>query len=277
MKKKSSSINTEKNSLSRRKSKNESEGRDFLCDICHKSYLSNPALYTHKKLKHEKNKQPSKGRGRPKKDQNEDIIEKNRYNPINITFFAKKERTGKTSSKDIDMCIDKAFIELYSADNIKRNQSRMIKSYKSIEDHPFLDIFKKDKHDIYKTVININEIIDKIFIDYLNKMSRFCNPDYYAVLIEFVTLFREYLNIINKNLDNNEDNIEYTKIKDGQEIPNFSNSFINQFLFPKGYDNDFSFSKDEAIDLVQNICYWLYDNNYTPYIISLKNGGVKQI
>ena len=42
-------------------------------------------------------------------------------------------------------------------------------------------------------------VIDTVFIDYLNKMSNFCNPEYFVQLIKFVTLFREYLNIININ------------------------------------------------------------------------------
>ena len=88
MKKKSGSINDENNpNISRRRSRNQVEGRTHTCPTCLKSYLSYPALYTHRKLKHMGNNNTGRGRGRPKKDQNENIIEKNRYNPINITFF----------------------------------------------------------------------------------------------------------------------------------------------------------------------------------------------
>ena len=267
MKKKTEALNNEKApNLTRRKSKHEEEGRTYLCELCQKSYLSYPALYTHKKLKHENSNNQGRGRGRPKKDQNEDIIEKNRYNPINITFFAKEGRTGKTSSKDIDNCIKSAFLSLYSSEYSNRNNSRNMKNYKSLEEHSFLDKFRKDNHDIYKNVIDIHEVIDKVFINYLNKMSEFCNPIYFTELIKFVTLFREYLNIINKK----ENNFEYTEIKDAENVPNYCNKFINKFLYPNGNDTDFSFLKDDSIDLIQNICYWLYDNNFTSYKISLK-------
>ena len=129
-----------------------------------------------------------------------------------------------------------------------------------------------DNHDIYKNVINIHETIDKIFIDYLNKMSVFCDKKYFTELIKFVTLFREYINIMNRRIDNKNNNQEYTDINDAENIANYSNGFINKFLYPKGEDNDFfSFVKDESIDLVQNICYWMYDNNFTPYKIILKD------
>jgi len=265
--KKHESLNNEKNpGLTRRKSKNEPEGRTYLCELCNKAYLSYPALYTHKKLKHENTNNGGRGRGRPKKDQNEDIIEKNRYNPINITFFAKEGRTGKTSLKDIDNCIDLAFSSIYNNSDLNRNKSRNMKIYKSIEENSFLDKFKKDNHDLYKNVIDIHEIIDKVFINYLNKMSEFCNPAYFTELIKFVTLFREYLNIVNKKINNK----EYTEIKDAENVPNYCNKFINKFLFPNGDDSDFSFLKEDSIDLIQNICYWMYDNNYTYYKISLK-------
>ena len=255
----------------RRRSKNETEGRDFFCEICNKSYLSYPALYTHHKIKHEtNNKNLGRGRGRPKKEQNENIIEKNRYNPINITFFAKEERTGKTSLSEINNCIESSFYEIYHEYNQKKKEIRNMKNYNSVEEHPFLNKLKKDNHDIHKNVINMHEIIDTVFIDYLNKMSTFCNPEYYVKLIKFVTLFREHINIINRKINNNLEDKDYTEVNDAENVPNYCNTFINQFLYLKGNDNDYSFQKEESIDLIQNICYWMYDNNFTSLKICLK-------
>ena len=247
----------------KRRSKSEIEGRTFSCEQCQKKYLSYPALYTHKKLKHEKNNEQNRKKGRPKKNQNEDIIEKNKYNPVNITFFAKEERTGKTSYNEINSCIDDVFIELYVEDEIA------LKKYNSLEEHPFLNKFKNDNHDIYKNAINMHETTDKVFIDYLNKMSAFCNKKYFVKLIKFLTLFRECINNINDNNDL-EGNKEYTEINDAEKIPYFSNKFLN-FLFPEGIEKNFEFTKEESIDLIQNICYWMYDNNFTSSYIILKN------
>ena len=143
--------------------------------------------------------------------------------------------------------------------------------YKTLEEHPFLNKFKNDSHDIYKNVINLHEVIDKVLIDYLNKMSTFCSPEYYIELIKFVTLFREHINIINRKTKNKKENNEFTELNDAETLPNYCNSFINKFLYPKGNDNDFNLSKDESIDLIQNICYWIFDNNFTSSKIFLKN------
>ena len=60
----------------KRRSKNDTDGRDYQCQFCEKKYLSYPALYTHIKTKHStgKNGEPlpalnsGRGRGRPKKN-----------------------------------------------------------------------------------------------------------------------------------------------------------------------------------------------------------------
>ena len=53
-----------------RRSKNEQEGRIYQCEICEKSYLSQPALNNHKKNKHQElyANVEKRGRGRPRKN-----------------------------------------------------------------------------------------------------------------------------------------------------------------------------------------------------------------
>lgn len=61
---------------SKRRSKNDVDGRDHKCKFCDKTYLSYPALYTHMKQKHSKGpdgeqRNPptsGRGRGRPRKN-----------------------------------------------------------------------------------------------------------------------------------------------------------------------------------------------------------------
>ncbi|MCQ2820866.1 MAG: hypothetical protein MJ252_26710 [archaeon] len=54
-----------------RRSKNDTEGRTYVCKICDKRYLSYPALYTHSKQKHHTYNNTGRGRGRPKKEVDE--------------------------------------------------------------------------------------------------------------------------------------------------------------------------------------------------------------
>lgn len=144
-----------------------------------------------------------------------------------------------------------------------------MKTYQSIEEHPFLYKFLKDKHKVDLKLENESEVTDNVFIDYLNKMSLHSNPTYFTKLIIFVTLFREYVNIAKR--DPNNENEEYTASKSAEDVPDLSNEFINEFLEPDNTNNHFDFSKEESIDLTQNICHWMYENNFTCSKLSLVN------
>ena len=256
----------------KRRSKCEQDGRTFECKLCSKSYLSYPALYTHYKQKHNTNNSSGRGRGRPKKGQGELEVEKLKFNPTNASFFSKEDRTGQTEpTKEINECIMKAFQNLYEnkEEIIKRNELRGMKQLKSVEEHKFLSKYLKDPHDTNKSNLSENEITDNVLINYLNKMSKFCNKEYFTHLIIFVTLFREHINKINSTKSPKENNEEYTECNKAEDVPDSSNEFITDFLDPDGKSADFGFSRDEAIDLTQNLCYWMYENNFTCSKLSL--------
>ena len=267
------SENKKTQKASKRRSKSEVEGRTFECKLCNKSYLSYPALYTHCKQKHNKNNSSVRGRGRPKKEGAELESEKIKFNPVNHSYFLKGERTGKTPPNEINICTDKAFKELYSQEFRERNNIREMKNYNSVDEHPFLSRFKKDSHDINQNINNEEEIYtDIVLINYLNKMSQFCNPQYFIRLIKFITLFREHVNQINKSKVEEKINgieKEYTEIFNAEDVPDSSNEFITEFLDPTGRNEDFGYSKEECIDLTQNLCFWMYDNNFTCSKLSL--------
>ena len=254
----------------KRRSKSEIEGRTFECKLCNKSYLSYPALYTHYKQKHNTNNSSGRGRGRPKKEQGDLEAEKSKFNPINSSFFQKEDRTGTTDPTKINECILKAFDFLYEdkEEKKKRNEIRGMKNFNSINDNKFFNKFLKDPHNINKNIISEDEVTDNVFIDYLNKMSKFCKPEYYIKLIVFVTLFREHVNKYNIDKVKIEGK-EFTEINNAEDVPDSSNEFITDFLDPDTKGADFGFSKEEAIDLTQNLCYWMYENNFTCSKLSL--------
>ena len=252
----------------KRTTKKESDIRNYKCSYCDKSYLSYPALYTHCKQKHNTNNHSGRGRGRPKKEQTDSSIEKNKYDPLTNAYFLKEERTGSTSIENINECIKNAFKYLYLNENGIENskeklKERKMKDYSKIEDHPFLGTFLNDSHDINKNYEDEKTITDLVLINYLNKMSVYVNEKYYEKLIIFVTLFREHINIINQDKIEKENGKEFTQIKEAEDVPESSNEFITDFLFPDDQENEFKLDKEEAIDLTRNLCNWMYMNNFT--------------
>jgi len=118
-------------------------------------------------------------------------------------------------------------------------------------------------HDINKNYEDEKTITDLVLINYLNKMSAYVNEKYYEKLIIFVTLFREHINIINQDKIEKEIGKEFTQIKEAEDVPESSNEFITDFLFPDDQENEFGLDKEEAIDLTRNLCNWMYMNNFT--------------
>jgi hypothetical protein len=97
-------------------------------------------------------------------------------------------------------------------------------------------------------------------------MANYVNPTYMIRLLIFITLFRECVNIVNKDKIRYEGK-EYSEITNSEDVPEVSNDFITEFL--DADTNTFDISKEEAIDLTQNFCHWLYENNFTCSKLSL--------
>ena len=254
--------NNELNDIENNKKKLDNH-RIYKCKDCDKSYLSYPALFTHRKQKHNINSINGGKRGRPKKINEINKTEKIKYNPLNVSFFLKDERTGNVQNEnDFKFSINFAFNSLYNDD--KKDiiiKLKKMNFYSNVISHPFLKMFLNDNHDVNIKIEDDELAIDYVFIDYLNKMSLYCNKEYYAKLILFVLLFREFINL--KKSDKNEN---YSNNHNAEDVPDLSNECVNDFLEPE--NKYFDFDKEESINLTQNICNWMYENNFTTSELS---------
>ena len=246
--------NVEQKKIRKRATKKDTDIRNFKCEHCDKSYLSYPALYTHCKQKHNTNNHSGRNRGRPKKDPGESA-EKNLYDPQTTNYFLEETRKGQTSINDINKCAKNAYSFIYE----KHKDEviiRKMKEYKDISEHTFLGNFINDNHNTEEEFEDEKTPTDKVLMNYLNKMSVYCNENYYEKLIVFVALFREHINIINK-----QDN--FTVVTEAEDVPEKSNEFITDFLFPEEQKESFEIDKEEAINLTRNLCNWMYTHNFT--------------
>jgi len=247
---------------SKRRSKNDNEGRSYTCNMCGKSYLSYPALYTHIKTKHNTTGQAStRGRGRPKKDTGDINSIKLLYNPSNFDFFKHPDRIGETTN--LYECMEAVFRDVYQ--NHEKNFEKF-KKYNSRKEHNF-----------YNKVIELsqsprpldgeNSKCDEVFAEYVVKVSKVCGRDFFVKVLKFVTIFRECLNILNRGKTVGSE--DYSEVNTAEDAPDISNDFVTDFL--EKYPDLFDFTKEDAIDMTQNFCQWMYDNNYTCSRLSLIN------
>lgn len=237
-KKKDMSNDTENKKKSKRnKNNNKTQSlNNYFCQECQKNYLSYPAFYTHSKRKHKEMKHLNRKRGRPKKELDIKVKENKNYNPSNLTYFEESERKGRTNKEDIGKCIIQAFKLLYNDECL------------GIEKHPFLGKYLLNEHKVENNLKDENENCDNIFMEYLNNMALHTNPSYFIKLIQFITLFRAYVNTK-----------ENTSKENAENLPYYSNNFIKKFIVKY----DYRFSKQESIELIQNFCSWLNESNYS--------------
>jgi hypothetical protein len=248
----------------KRRSKNDNDGRTHKCPSCGKSYLSYPALYTHIKQKHNANGHSGRGRGRPKKDTGEPNPEKLKFNPMDMSYFSHDERKGQTIT--FEQPIEEVFESIYGKSHRERNNYKKMNSYEDSESIQFFQKILDNKNTPQKNLDPENSKCEEIFAEYCCKMANYCNPNYFVKLLKFITLFRECVNIQYREKIRQEGR-DYSEATNAEDVPDVSNEFITEFLDPDS--NTFGFTKEEAIDLTQNFCHWLYENNFTCSKLSL--------
>ena len=126
--------------------------------------------------------------------------------------------------------------------------------------------FKKSIFDAFNILYSENNYERNLSKD----MNNYNNINQHPFLREFL-LDKHDVNITEakkKNKDiNSNNNIEYTIINCAEDVPDLSNEFINEFLDTD--KNLFDFNKEDSIDLTQNLCHWMYENNFTSSKLTL--------
>ena len=121
-----------------------------------------------------------------------------------------------------------------------------------------------------------NSKCDDVLAFYLFKVARNSKEECFEKVLQFVILFRECLNYMYKDTIVNKTNDSLIHKAFSEEFtcddsPDLSNEFILEFL--QTDQMIMGYSKEEAIDLTQNLCQWLYDNNFTCSKLSLINNS----
>lgn len=116
-----------------------------------------------------------------------------------------------------------------------------------------------NKQDLIKDEEEL-KTIDDIFKEYLHSCRTITNYDFFGKVLKFIVLFREYLNTIKT------DSLVYTASNNTKELPLHCNKFI---FFLETNRNMFDLDFKISVQLIQNLCGFLFDCVYTDYNITL--------
>ena len=236
---KADSTSPVKKARKKRRTKDEKDGRNHVCDICHKAYLSYPALTNHKKTKHVplirsdpsgKTDTDKKSRGRPKKIEQGSSFLIEYENKIK-NFFD-QERRKPVEGFEITAMDSKSLNTMIS--NVKKKVLDLLnsyleeKKYASCEEHAVMrSLIISEETETDNNSVAKNKTIDEVFISFIRNSTVKTNVEYLHNLILYCLLFHESINL-------NKANPQFTSTESSELIPEMCNSFII-FLWEKNY------------------------------------------
>ena len=268
----------------KRRSKNDIQGRNYKCNECDKSYLSYPALYTHKKQKH--------NGGMP--------IGK-RLSKSNSVVSTTPRAGRPPKPKDrIDARSDKYFdAEEYKASDEKAdfltNYREVLDEFKlgklSLDNKIFVTQLNSDINPLFQIMRELhdnnatsNDLKDKVYTSdyafsyYLYHVCEKANPEFYKDICKFVVLYREAFNtygldklIIDDdpsdelkhhvtNLNKRLTDKSLSEIVNSEYLPDVANDL---FVFYQFHYKKLGMNKETIKNHTLNFTSWLSKNDLT--------------
>ncbi len=162
----------------------------------------------------------------------------------------------------------------------------------------FDDIYVKYSSKCYNQITNYNEnsvlsslfadapletkdksekTADDIFYEYITYCRTLTNKNYLILVIKFIILFRECMNIskqiqVQNHLQNGGKALlkkEWTSSNNAENTPEMCNEFVTEYLESNDYFGiESEKDRTEIIELIQHFCSWLYLNGFTQSRLS---------
>ena len=255
----------------RRKKYNDSE-RKYQCPDCDKSYLSEPALFTHRRNKHGFIADIEQ-----KKIEDKQITIYKNYLIKYYNFFNEPYKEKLNDEINLDI-VKNNFKQIFL-----QCKSFIFQNIKVIEDYSFYQLvinnWDKKTYDFPNECLCFNDKVisvfnspplDPLFFLYLKEFSSKTNNNYFWFINKFIILFREGINLIKK--DNVKEEYKtakekvYTQLFSAEGISDSFNDFFLLFMNPKKY---FGLNESELIEIAQHFCFWLFQHKYTHSFLSL--------
>lgn len=235
--------------------------KSYTCKICKRSYLSFPALYTHKRNKH--NIIPITGKPSLFKRLNFSVVGKFNSGAIKMDINIKNVISNIICKyKDISTYLFK------SSDLVTFNPD-----YNYIDDRLYLKLIEMISSEQQINIPKPQEKVDihtMIAIYLILIMEITLEKDFLDKLLIWAILLKEVINMCGllhevgfyKANPGRVLEYEYCQLTKIEEVPCLINDYLE---FIKLEKNSFGFSLSEHADLSLNFCYWLFNHEYSSF------------
>lgn len=269
--------NTKGTPRTKRRSKNDSQGRTHKCNQWDKSYLSYPALYTHRKQKHNNNDAEtprqsvaSNRKGRPPK------VEK--INPSTESYFTMDDKKPGENPADFLVNYQEALNEFKI--NKLSLDSKMFSMQLDTSSNPLFQVLRiiNEKGDNYFEGKEDVKIWDDAFAIYLKYCSEKVNANFFKTICKFIIIYREafnqyghdkyfsmdsekkwekeYYGTLHKRFPNK----SFSEHVNPEYVPDVANEVYVFFQF---HYLKLGVTKDQMKELTLNFTTWLSNNDMT--------------
>jgi hypothetical protein len=242
------------------------ERKKIICNLCNKTYFSNPALYTHKRNKH------------------------------NLFPISGNADSYKKLFKSIEHRLDIKFCDYENLESFGDSIQYILNIYRGKLNYFYNDIkcilYRKNfNYEIHKGYLNLSQMtqckiaeilncsrktapsIDDILSTYMISFLRITkNEELIYIVITYCILLREYLNNFGwehkKKFHDFGVKIEYNykgafcSFNDSEYIPDLINDFVSIFM---NLDPLFSLGENDLLCITDNFCNWLFINSLTGF------------
>lgn len=199
--------------------------------------------------------------------------------PLMDTFFTESMSRKRLEHEEISLpyVIKEVFNDIYL-----KNYDRCYSHPRHYTDNPVLQMLFNEKPSSADP-----KTCDDILFEYLYQVKNLTNQNYFKLVLKFIILYRECLNMVrspeNEKLEGQErfDKTahcslgalrEYSNKHDASLLPDLANDFVTEFLEGNNY---FGISSEtdghEIIMLIQHFCHWLFKSGYTSSKLSFMN------
>jgi len=189
-----------------------------------------------------------------------------------MKFKAYFEQENRVKKGNNTLEISQPIIERVFKEIVLPYKENYLKEYNSVDDHPLCRLLKEAVANPQSIPLKVNpgdtKKFDQVASEYLRDVIKKTNEEYFVFIFKFVILFRECINVL-FNAEN-KSHKEYCEDNGAEVAPDKCNEFITEFLEKHNYFGLNSEDlKYEIIEIIQQFCYWLFENGYTSSRLSL--------
>lgn len=261
----------------KRRSKNDAQGRNFKCNLWDKSYLSYPALYTHRKQKHPtppdamtpQQSMQSASRGRPRKN--------DKINPCTEKYLEGDDKKATDKPANLIRGYEDALKEFFNAKITLDN--KLFEHQLDLSNNPLYkaitDFSKKDLSEVSKESVSSG---DQAFSAYLKYCSQKVNPEFFNTVCKFIIFYREAFNQYGPDKYSSDDSTKewekdffgvlhkklyskgFSELANAEYLPDVSNEL---YIFFQFHYKKLGLTKEVVKELTLNFTTWLHKKGLT--------------